>query len=97
MNEQTRIQLPEDLPIFTAIARQNVPAVQALVAAGADLQVRGTCEHTRKLQVYTCWPISAGYTPLEMANGHIAITRELIAAEYLGEQEQPPDEADWER
>ena len=31
----------DHLPIFAAIARQNVPAVQALVAARANLQVRG--------------------------------------------------------
>ena len=38
-----------------------------------------------------------GYTPLEMANGDVAITRELLAAENNFIQEQPRDDADEKR
>ena len=88
----------EDLPIFTAIARQNVPAVQALVAASANLQVRGYAGAPGNSRSLHAGPQWVGYTPLEMANGHVAITRELLAAECGDEKsELPPDEADWER
>ena len=87
----------EDLPIFTAIARQNVPAVQSLVAARANLQVRGYARTPGNSRFTHAGPRWVGHTPLEMANGHNAITRELLAAECMDEQEQPPDKADWER
>ena len=85
------------MTIFTVIARKNVPAVQALVAARANLQVRGHASTPENSRFTHAGPRWIGYTPLEMANGHIAITRELLAAECMDEQEQPPDEADWER
>ena len=87
----------DHLPIFSAIARQNVPAVQALVAARVNLQVRGfsmTQAHTRGARNGPRW---GGYTPLDMANGNVAITRELLAAENNFIQELLPDDADWER
>ena len=67
------------MPIFSAIACQNVPAVQALVAARANLQVRGfsiTPAHTSDVRNSPRW---GGYPPLEMANGNISITREFLA------------------
>ena len=85
----------DQLPIFAAIARQNVPAVQALVAARANLQVRGfsmTPAHTRGARNGPRW--GGGYTPLEMASGNAAIKRELLAAGSDFVQEQPWD---WER
>lgn len=39
---------------------------------------------------------AGAHTAMEMANGHVAITRELLAAEPGEECEPPPDEADWE-
>ena len=44
--------------IFTAIARHNVPAVQALVTARANLHVRGywICQYTRELQFFLMLP-----------------------------------------
>ena len=84
----------DHLPIFSAIVRQNVPAVQALVAARANLQVRGvatTLENPRGNHIGPRW---GGYMPVEMANGHVAITRELLAAEDDIIQEQQCDEAD---
>ena len=39
---------------------------------------------------------AGAHTAMEMANGHVAITRELLGAEPGEECEPPPDEADWE-
>ena len=84
----------DDLPIFAAIARQNVPAVQALATARANLQVRGYASTPENTRFTHAGPRLVGYTPLEKANGHVAITRELLAAGSTAEQEQPCHEAD---
>ena len=84
----------DHLPIFAAIARQNLPAVQALVAPRANVQVRGcamTPAHTRGAMNAPRW---GGYTPLEMARGNVAITREVLAAGSDTVQERP---GEWER
>ena len=86
----------DHLPIFSAITRQNVSAVQALVAARANLQVRSfvTPPRTRGALGRPTW---CGQTPVEMAHGNGAILRELRAAERGDEVETCTDEAEWER
>ena len=88
----------DHLPIFAAIARQNFPAVQALIVARAraNLQVRGYTMQPTRTRGARNGPRWGGYTPLDLARGNVAITRELLAAgrEEEQEQEQPWD---WER
>ena len=86
----------DHLPIYAALPRQNLPAVQALIVARANLQVRGYTMQPTRTRGARNGPRWGGYTPLDLARGNVAITRELLAAgrEEEQEQEQPWD---WER
>ena len=82
------------MTIFTVIARKNVPAVQALVAARADLQVRGYASipgTPRWSHAGSRWVIHAA------GDGECCHHKRTLAAECGDERELPLDKADSER